>query len=284
MSGKETWTVVRMIEWATGFFTEKGVPSPRLSIEWLLADVLQTKRLNLYLQFDRPLSASELDHLREYVKRRGRHEPLQYITGHVSFLKATINVNPSVLIPRPETEELAQIILSNHPEQHLSLLDIGTGSGCIPISISLERKNWTITAVDLSKDALETARQNNTLNQTSVGFSEANLFDIASLPQATFDIIVSNPPYIHHDEKTELEPQVYNHEPALALFCENRFEVYAKIAEYAGKNLRKEGALYLELHEEHRIEDEAIFDDSLWDVTVLPDLNNKRRFVQAKRL
>ena len=129
-----------MLEWATGYFRQKEVESPRLSIEWLLAHILDIKRLDLYLSYNRPLSPDELERLRPLVKRRAEHEPLQYITGSTEFLHTRIEVNNSVLIPRPETEQLTENILSAHPnEPPLKVLDVGTGSGCIAIALAFSR-------------------------------------------------------------------------------------------------------------------------------------------------
>src|SRR5690606_6466742 len=138
------WTVLRMLEWATAYFESKGIPSPRLSIEWLLGEVLSLKRLDLYLQHDRTLTTSELDTLRGWVLRRGKHEPLQYITGSTDFYNCTINVTPAVLIPRQETEQLVDKILQGHSETHQRVLDVGTGSGCIAIAIKKARPDWHV--------------------------------------------------------------------------------------------------------------------------------------------
>ena len=160
----EEWTVLSMLEWGTDFFEEKNIPDPRHSIEWLLAETLDIKRLDLYLKFDRPLSPGELDNLRPMVKRRADHEPLQYIIGYTDFMNARIWVNEEVLIPRIETEQLVEIILDDQQaDQELSVLDIGTGSGCIPVALKMERPNWDVFGIDISEGALRKARK--TLNK-----------------------------------------------------------------------------------------------------------------------
>lgn len=276
------WTVLRMIEWGTEYFANKDIPSPRLSIEWLLADVLATKRLNLYVQFDRPLSSVELKILRSMVKRRGNSEPLQYITGSTDFYNATISVNKSVLIPRPETEELVDLILQNHPPEKLRVLDIGTGSGCIPISLAMERPNWELMGVDISEDALKTASVNNELNGTKVSFARGDLHKHATLPDQHWDIIVSNPPYIEFEESAELDRQVSEFEPEIALFCEDRSKTYNDIGKYAEKTLVQNGRLYLELHAYQSVGDEINFAPEIWDVQVINDSSNRQRFIEAK--
>ncbi len=269
------------MEWATEYFQQKDIPSPRLSIEWLLSHVLGIKRLQLYLQYDRPLTSAELDELREMVKRRSKHEPLQYITGSTAFYNAEIMVNPSVLIPRPETEELVELVLKDHPMDSLRLLDIGTGSACIPIACKLERPNWNVTGVDLSTEALKTARMNASLNKVELTLVQGDLHDPNLLHQNTFDIIISNPPYIHHEEANEMDSQVKDYEPAMALFCENRSIVYSSIIRLAGRLLAPKGFLYLELHHEYNIESENVLGTGNWNYEILNDLGGSRRFIRA---
>lgn len=149
------WTVLSMLEWATDYFEQKDIPDPRHSIEWLLAETLGIKRLDLYLKYDRPLSPDELDQLRPMVKRRAEHEPLQYIIGYTDFMNARISVDKSVLIPRIETEQLVEIILdqqSGTENKNLSVLDIGTGSGCIPIALKMECPDWKLSGIDISAE------------------------------------------------------------------------------------------------------------------------------------
>jgi len=281
MSKPNKWTVLGMLEWGTQYFEERGVPSPRLSIEWLLADILKVKRLDLYVQFDRPLSQDALSPLREMVKRRASHEPLQYITGYTTFYNAEIAVNPSVLIPRPETEELVEMVLTENPQNNLQIVDIGTGSGCIPIAISKARPTWNVTGIDISDEALKTAAQNNILNQTNVILLKGDLSNPKTLPGEKWDIIVSNPPYIHNSEKAEMDRQVKDYEPKLALFCENRSQVYKHLITYAESSLKIQGKLYLEIHEEHYLENEDLFNDLRWNFTIIRDMGHKRRFVAA---
>jgi release factor glutamine methyltransferase len=209
----EEWTVLSMLEWATDFFKKKNIPDPRHSIEWLLAETLDIKRLDLYLKYDRPLSSEELDTLRPLVKRRANHEPLQYIVGFTDFMNARISVNEQVLIPRLETEQLVEIILDNHSAQKkLSVIDLGTGSGCIPIALKMERPDWHVSGIDISERALDVARNNAEQNETDVSFSEGDILTPESISiESPVDLIVSNPPYITPNEKETLEPQVREH-------------------------------------------------------------------------
>ena len=286
MSAKvEEWTVLSMLEWATDFFKKKDIPDPRHSIEWLLAETLDIKRLDLYLKYDRPLSSDELDTLRPMVKRRAQHEPLQYIVGFTDFMNARISVDENVLIPRLETEQLVEIILDEHPsEDSLSLLDIGTGSGCIPIAIKMERPQWSVHGVDISEPALEVARANAEQNETDVAFLRGNILDPESISvTAPLDIIVSNPPYVKPDEEELLEPQVKEYEPSEALFFEDLEKMYGSIISYAQKNLSQTGTLYLELHEQYSTEILDLFDRNNWSAQVQKDYDKKPRFIIAKR-
>jgi release factor glutamine methyltransferase len=244
------WTVVRMLEWATGFFREKNIPSPRLSIEWLLAHVLDVKRLDLYLQFDRPLTAEELNRLRPMVKRRSAHEPLQYITGSTDFYNLTLRVEPGVLIPRPETEQLVELMLRDHPgKDGLRLLDVGTGSGCIALAAKKERPGWQVTAIDISSAALKLAGRNASESNLEVQFVEA---DFSSWqPPEKQHIIISNPPYIPEEEMAGLSKEVAGFEPAWALTAPDIAQVYRDLLRLCRDHLLPGGRFYFEINESH---------------------------------
>lgn len=277
------WTVLSMLEWATEYFEERSVNSPRFSIEWLLAHVLSIKRLDLYLKFDRPLSSSELSELRPLVKRRAEHEPLQYITGETDFLNTTLKVKPGVLIPRQETEELVNWILESHKEAaELNVLDIGTGSGCIAISIKHSKPDWNVFATDISEDALIIARENAELNEVTVHFTKEDLFQPSAFTETKFDLIISNPPYILPSEKNTLDEEVKNYEPELALFCESTQKMYGAITDYAQKKLKPNGQLYLELHEHYSEEVLQLFDAPKWEPSIKNDYSDKPRFFSGK--
>ncbi len=279
------WTVLSMLEWATEYFEEKNIPNPRHSIEWLLAETLNIKRLDLYLKYDRPLSPGELEKLRPMVKQRAQHEPLQYIIGFTDFMNARISVDPSVLIPRIETEQLVEIILDRHPDsqshkESLNVFDIGTGSGCIPIALKMERPHWNLWGIDISEDALETARQNAQENEVDISFKKNDILKPESIPvNHPLDIIVSNPPYITPEEKTTLEPQVYQFEPSKALFTEDMEQMYRSILKFAGNNLSDNGKLYLELHEHYSSNIQQLCHHNGWNTDLLKDYDKKERFL-----
>jgi len=273
-----------MLEWATDYFEQHEVASPRMSIEWLLADVLDMKRLNLYLTYDRPLSPSELDRLRPLVKRRVRHEPLQYITGNTEFLGVTLDVSPDALIPRMETEQLVEIILekySNDTTNKLRFLDIGTGTGCIPIAIKKKNSQWEAEAIDISEAALELARKNAAKTDTDVTFSRVDLFDLKEhYARKSFDFIVSNPPYITPEEKDTLNPQVSQYEPHMALFTDDVLNMYGSIINSAAYLLKPGGDLFLEIHQNRAEEILSIVENSpTWTANLLKDYDGHDRFI-----
>ena len=280
------WTVLSMLKWATSYFEEKEVRNPRFSIEWLLAYVLQVKRLDLYLMYDRPLPTNELEILRPLVKRRSLHEPLQYITGETDFLNIVVKVESGVLIPRMETEQLVEMILEAHPNgSELNVLDIGTGSGCIPISIKKNRESWQVTGSDISNDALRIANQNSLLNNVEVLFLKDDVFSSLSFSdEILFDIIVSNPPYILKKEREGLDREVKEYEPPEALFCDSTQSIYGAIFDFTTKYLKVNGVVYLELHEEYSEEVYSIFNRSNWEVKVHKDYDQKDRFLSAKKV
>jgi release factor glutamine methyltransferase len=283
---EQVWTVLSMLEWATGYFEKRDIPDPRLSIEWILAEILGLKRLDLYLQFDRPLSSEELDSIRPLVKRRGAFEPLQYITGSTQFRNVLIKVTPDVLIPRAETEQLVDLILNHHSgdeKQTIHLLDLGTGSGCIPIAIKKEKPAWNCTGSDISEDALLIAKENATGNNTSVSFFRSDMMQpekSKELSEGTWDIITSNPPYITTEEETELSPQVLLYEPAIALFHPDPLKLYKTIIKFSSK---KGSSLYLECNDKTAIKVGEIASEFYHDVTLHRDLDGNTRFISARK-
>ncbi len=273
------WTVLAMLEWATSYFTKKKVPDPRLSIEWILAETLGIKRLDLYLQFDRPLSSAELDKIRPLVKRRAAHEPLQYITGTAEFMNTTIRVTPDVLIPRIETEQLADLLLerTGHLEKEpLRLIDIGTGSGCLPIAIKKNRPGWYCAGIDISDKALKLAEENASLNEVDVHFFKGDIEKLESIESERWDIIISNPPYITENEKNEMHPQVLKYEPTLALFHHAPLELYKKIIEFAAS---KNARIFLECNHKTASQVHQIASEYFPDAELLKDLDGNHRFV-----
>lgn len=191
------------------------------------------------------------------LERLKNQEPIQYILGETEFFGLPFKVNPHVLIPRPETEELVDWIMTSDPgpkTHDLTILDMGTGSGCIAITLAKNLKNAKVYALDVSKDALEIAKQNAELNHVEVEFIQADILKVEDGIRNTdlkFDIIVSNPPYVRQLEKEQMKPNVLNNEPHLALFVndENPLQFYEAITEFAVNNLKVNGVLFFEINE-----------------------------------
>lgn len=275
------WSVLRMLEWATAYFESKGIPSPRLSIEWLLGEVLSLKRLDLYLQHDRPLTSAELDTLRGWVLRRGRHEPLQYITGSTDFYNCTIEVSPAVLIPRQETEQLVDRILKNQHETKLRILDVGTGSGCIAIAIKKARPEWHVTGLDISEAALEVARMNAAANGVDIEWTIGDMSDLTTtVGDQIFDIVISNPPYILPDEADGLDTEVQQYEPAVALFHEDPLKLYSALVAFC-ERMDKPAKLFCEIHADFAVKLKTALEGSRRTVVVDIDYGGKDRFLSV---
>ena len=283
---QESWTVLSMLDWATNYFNQKGIKNSRLSIEWLLAHVLEVKRLDLYLLFERPLSSGELEQLRPLVQRRAKHEPLQYIIGETDFFGLKLSVSNSVLIPRPETEELVERILRDHPKDApLKVMDIGTGSGCIALALKHHRPDWEIWAMDTSEEALRQAQANAKSLDLSVQWFQDDLFDTQFLrhhPELAyqFDVVVSNPPYILNEERSNLDAEVVNYEPELALFCRSTGHMYESLMSTSKQLLKNQGGhFYFELHERYGEEVRTLYSSVGIEAKIVKDLGEKDRFI-----
>lgn len=196
---------------------------------------------------------TELLFWNKVIKRLKTSEPIQYILGFQEFYGLKFKVTPDVLIPRPETEELVQLILDENQKDNLKVIDIGTGSGCIPIALKKNRKSWNIVAVDISETALDIAETNALENEASIQFLQFDALSSKwSILTSEVDIVVSNPPYIPEADKSKMEKNVLDFEPDLALFVDDESPIifYERIAENARNLLKKGGRIYFEIHEE----------------------------------
>lgn len=218
----EPWTILGLILWSADYLTGKGVEGGRLDAERLIAEALGKERLELYLQFDRPLAADELATFKPLLLRRGRREPLQYILGRTGFRELELKTDRRALIPRPETEALVGEVLAwaADREELLSAIDIGTGTGAIALSLVTEGSFERVVATDSSEEALQLARE----NAGAVGVDGALEFRAGSLfeplePGERFDIVVSNPPYVADGDAPDLAPEITEWEPPGALFA-----------------------------------------------------------------
>lgn len=243
-------TVLEAVKLSADYLQKKGIESPRLNAELLLAHLLNCKRLDLYLLFDRPLKENEIILYRELLKKRGSFVPLQYIIGNVEFYGLEFSVDSSVLIPRPETELLVDTIIEENKNTNLKILDIGTGSGIIAIALAKSLEQPELFAIDISEAALANAKKNAIKNDVTdrIKFLQLDVRSDLSLIKESFDIIVSNPPYISKDEFPKLQTELRVFEPAIALTdYADGLSFFKIISEKAIRLLKNNGKLYFEI-------------------------------------
>ena len=282
-------TVLEVIRRSGEFLAKRGVDSPRLQAELLLAHALGLPRMKLYLGFDRELTAPELDALRGFVKRRGDREPLQHILGSTSFCGLEVIVTPDVLVPRPETEFLAARavkFLQSRGSAGATVLDLGTGTGCLAIAIAAQVPAAELHAADISEAALEIARRNAERHQVAgrIRFHCGDGF--GPLPAGLrFDLIVSNPPYIASEEIATLQPEVRDHDPRLALDGgADGLDFYRRLASEAGARLNGGGRLMVELGDGQEKAARGLFEANHWQVEgVENDDTGRARILIASR-
>jgi len=252
------WTPLDLIKWTTGYFQKKGIASPRLEAELLLADVLDCPRIRLYVDFEKAVPQEKLAQYRDYVRRRGENrEPLAYIVGHAQFLDLRLKVGPAVLIPRPETEILALWAVERAKEFALErsgdvrVADMCTGSGCLALYIAAKEPRAAVAAADISASALAVAEENARALKLEgrVTFRQGDLF--GALPpeeKGTFDLLVANPPYVDPAARETLQAEVRDHEPAEALYAQGgALSIVGRILAEAPAWLKPGGWLGMEL-------------------------------------
>jgi release factor glutamine methyltransferase len=290
----QVWTVKRLLEWTTGFFTRKDVDPARLSAEQLLAHVLNVPRIKLYTDFERPLNESELSAYRELVRRASEQEPIAYLTGKAHFFNLEFEVTRDVLIPRPDTETLVENVLQlarrTSGFETPRVLDVCTGSGCIAAAIAHHHKHATIVATDVSPPALEVARRNLErlgLNDR-VTLLEGNMFEPLSqqVDQHPFDLIVSNPPYIATDKVETLDRSVRDYEPRIALDGgPDGLTFHRQLFTGAPARLRSGGRIYFEIAFDQAEQVLALASEhaDFEQVQILKDAGGNNRVVTAVR-
>lgn len=244
------WTIREIMKVSKEYLQNKGVDNPRLDVELLLSRSLDIERIKLYTDFDRPLSPEERASFKSLLYRRANHEPIAYILGEAGFMGHLFNVTRDTLIPRPETEHLVEHTLALLPASgSLRILDIGTGSGCVGLSLLKLRQDLTVETWDVCENALAVA----TLNAERLGVQDRFFPRLASALESSsyvgeFDLIVSNPPYIASGEKADMTRGVLEYEPYRALFAEhNGLLFYEAIAANSRRILKKDGNLALEI-------------------------------------
>jgi release factor glutamine methyltransferase len=240
-------TVLEVLQSTTGYFQKRNIDSPRLNAEHLLAHVMGRKRIDLYLEFERRLPESELAPLRELVKRRGAGEPLQHLLGTVEFCGRTFRCDRRALVPRPETEQLVELLISRYKSEIACsrMVDVGTGGGVIALTLAAEYPKSEVIGVDISEDALMLARENaERLGLASVRFLKSDLLENL---EGTVDLIVANLPYVSTEDRPNLSREVLN-DPEVALFAGARGdELVRQLIAQAPSRLRPGGVLAMEI-------------------------------------
>lgn len=252
-------------------------------------DLLDMDALDIYLGKDINLSESKRHELENILQRLRKNEPIQYIRGVANFLSRPFYVAPGVLIPRPETEELVELIIHENELDAPRILDVGTGSGCIAVSLSLDIPHARVTAWDVSDEALDIARRNNTALNAAVSFEKRDVFADAdrqekSGVQEAFEVIVSNPPYVTESEKEAMEPNVLDWEPGLALFVPDNdpLRFYRRIAVLGRTLLAPDGKLYFEINRRYGVQTVSMLADLGYrNPRVIKDISGNDRIVTA---
>ena len=274
----KTWTISKLLEWATKELNNSGISSPKQNVETILAHTLNIKRLDIYLRLERKFSGKKLEIVFNIISRRKDKEPLQYILGETEFYGYTIKVDKSVLIPRPETELLVEIIIAEENDIK-NILEIGTGSGALVIALAKKMNGIVIDATDISEDALRIAEQNTILNQVDINIFKSDIFDNVL---CKYDLIISNPPYISLTDYKQLPVEIKDFEPKSALLADdNGLFFYNKILQKAKDHLTESGKIYFEIgYDQAKKITEIAKKNRFSNIKVFKDLNGFDRIVR----
>lgn len=272
--------VGEVVRRATEYLAGKSVDSPRLDAEHLLGKALGLSRVELYMYLDRPLTEPERDAYRELIRRRGEREPLAYVLGEWDFRRLTLAVDRRALVPRPETEVVVERVLAlldGKPDP--DVLDVGTGTGAIALSIKDERPGARVTAMDLSRDALALAAENSRRTGLDVRFVEEDL--VRGFGVDAYDLVVSNPPYVNPEEVDSLQPEIRDWEPRQALVGTTQTR---DVARHALTALRPRGYLVVEVADQRADEAASMLEELGYEeVRLSPDLTGRERIAEGRR-
>jgi release factor glutamine methyltransferase len=277
------WTTIDLIKWGEDYFVSKGISNAKLEVEWFLCHILNYQRIDLYVQFEQPLMKDELAQFKKMVRRRIEGEPFQHILGKADFYGRDFIVNKHVLIPRAETEIIIELLKKRDAVE--SILEIGTGSGCIAITMSLENLTTSIIATDVSKEALNVAKENTQkFGVENIGFKVHNFLQTGI--NSTFDVVISNPPYIGSDEMDGLQKEVHDYDPKIALTDnDDGLSFYRRFAELGTSLLNENGYMLLEFGGAHQVVAiSEIFESHQFNVKFHNDLQGDPRIVEVNLL
>lgn len=252
-------------------------------IDIIFNNIYNYSKKDLLLRSNETLTSSEFQKIEAIIKRLQNFEPIQYIFGVADFYNLKFHVNANVLIPRSETEELVHLILNEHKNKPLRVLDIGTGSGCIPITLKKNNPFFEVFTCDISDKALDVAQKNATGLNVDVAFIPFDILSEEEFPETNFDLIVSNPPYVTEKEKYLMQANVLDNEPHLALFVpdNNPLLFYNAITQRAMKILKPNGEIYFEINEAYGNETKALLEEHNFSAIIIKDLNGKDRIVKG---
>ncbi len=300
---QKVWRIKDLLEWTTRYFGDRGITESRLEAEVLLAHVLQKDRVYLYANYEEPVNVTEREAYRAFIKRRIDGEPVAYISGHKEFMSLDFKVSPAVLIPRPDTEILVETAIAMARQERVStIIDVGTGSGAIAISLAVYLDDVKLYASDISARALDIARENAHQHQVNLHFVEGDLLlpflkrgedtdaekertgSSMGLGAEAVDMITANLPYIPLTEIAQIDRQVKDFEPRLALFAGgDGLDIYRRLIPQAYTLLRPAGILLLEIDARQASAVPAIM-QGFTDIKIIKDWAGHDRVVQARRI
>lgn len=283
---QKPWTIQKVLQWTVDYFENHNIPEARLSAELLLAHILKCKRLDLYLQFERILTPEELDSYKNKINRRIKFEPIEHILGEKEFMGLNLIITHDVLIPRAETELLVETVLNDHTdkESKLTVLDVGTGSGAIALSLAKERPEWKIQGIDISKEAIEVAQKNKQNHELkNVDFWKQDALKLSGYKKNNYDIIITNPPYISDKDYLNLHPQVRDYEPRISLWAgKNGADFYKRFIPLVHNLLSKAGFLYMEIgYNQKNLVTRLLKSNDFLKIKVSKDYQKIERIVRA---
>jgi len=282
-------TILEAIQLSTDYLAKKGIESARTNAELILANILDCTRLKLYLSFDRPLSEEEKNKYRDDIQRRGKFEPLQYITGKTDFYNLEFDITPDVLIPRPETEFLIEAVIAKYgKDENIKILDIGSGSGIISVTLAKIFSNAEIISIDINPAAVECSRRNAEKHQVkgSISFEIMDILsDETEAKLAQFDLIVSNPPYVSLDEYSGLQKEIIEYEPKEAVTdYSDGLTFYKRIISLSAGRLNSGGRLFMEMGKGQAENIRQLFSGDVFDgIEIINDLQKIERIICGRK-